>query len=90
MDSYIPVDAAKRAIGADERLLSSVGAVHPAIVQAPVIAHEELVDVLVRPRLQTRYLQIAQKYIAWADATIKGKDGLYGARSTPAARAMWE
>jgi uncharacterized protein YyaL (SSP411 family) len=31
-----------------------------------------------------RYLQIAQKYIAWADATIKGKDGLYGARSTPA------
>ena len=31
-----------------------------------------------------RYLRIANKYIAWANTTIKAKDGLYGGRSTPA------
>jgi hypothetical protein len=31
-----------------------------------------------------RYLALARKYLAWADATIRGPDGLYGARSTPA------
>jgi hypothetical protein len=29
------------------------------------------------------YLALAQKYIAWADRTIRAPDGLYGARSTP-------
>jgi uncharacterized protein YyaL (SSP411 family) len=29
------------------------------------------------------YLALARKYIAWADRTIRGPDGLYGARSTP-------
>jgi hypothetical protein len=31
-----------------------------------------------------RYLHMAQRNIAWADRTIRGGDGLYGARSTPA------
>ena len=31
-----------------------------------------------------RYLTLAQRYIAWADGNIRGGDGLYGARSTPA------
>src|SRR5207247_94047 len=30
-----------------------------------------------------RYLALAEKYIAWADANIRGTDGLYGGRSTP-------
>jgi uncharacterized protein YyaL (SSP411 family) len=29
-------------------------------------------------------LALARKYIAWADANIRGSDGLYGGRSTPA------
>src|SRR4051794_29109317 len=31
-----------------------------------------------------RYLHMARRYISWADRTIKGRNGLYGARSTPA------
>jgi hypothetical protein len=29
-------------------------------------------------------LALARKYLRWANATIRGRDGLYGARSTPA------
>jgi hypothetical protein len=31
-----------------------------------------------------RYLALARRYIDWANRDIKGRDGLYGARSTPA------
>jgi uncharacterized protein YyaL (SSP411 family) len=31
-----------------------------------------------------RYLALARRYIGWANSNIKGSDGLYGARSTPA------
>src|SRR5687767_8984881 len=52
MNSDIPVDIAKRSFGAHERRFRAVGAIHPPVIHASVVAHEELVDVLVRTRLE--------------------------------------
>src|SRR5690242_19505719 len=54
MNCYIPVDTAKRAIGAYLRLLRTIGTIDPAIIQSPIIADEILVDLIVRSRLDSR------------------------------------
>src|SRR5688500_4712420 len=52
MNCHVPVDTAKRALGANKRRFRAVGSIHPAVIQAAVVTHEELVDILVRTRLE--------------------------------------
>src|SRR5687767_8873277 len=52
MNCHIPVDTAKRALGANKRRFSAVSSIHPPVIQASVVAHEVLVDVLVRTGLE--------------------------------------